>query len=63
MFVFCGLDDPAHVIHYIECTKISSTRTLLCNHIDLRYSEPIILGKTIEFTLLFVLVISPVIIQ
>ena len=63
MFVFRGFDDPVHVMHYIERTKISATRTLLCNHIDLRYSEPIILGKTIEFTQLFVLVVSPVIIQ
>ena len=56
MFVFCGLDDPAHVIHYIERTKISATRTLLCDRIDLRYFEPIVPGKNIEFGLLFVLV-------
>ena len=63
MFVFRGFDDPAHVMHYIERTNISVTRTLLCDRIDLCYSEPIILGKTIESALLFVLVISPVIIQ
>ena len=63
MFVFRGFDDPVHVMHYIEHTKISATRTLLCDRIDLRYFEPIILGKNIEFALLFVLVVSPVIIQ
>ena len=63
MFVFHGFDDPIHVMHYIEHTKISTTRTLLCDRIDFRYSEPIIPGKTIESALLFVLVISPVIIQ
>ena len=63
MFVFRGIDDLAHVMHYIEHTNISATRTLLCDRIDLHYSEPIILGKTTESALLFVLVISPVIIQ
>ena len=63
MFVFHGFDDPIHVMHYIERTKISATMMLLCDHIDLRYFEPIILGKNIEFALLFVLVLSPVIIQ
>jgi hypothetical protein len=61
--LFCGFDDPVHVMHYIERTKISTTRTLLCDRIDLRYFEPIILGKNIEFGLLFVLVVSPVIIE
>ena len=61
--MFHGFDDPIHVMHYIECTKISTTRTLLYDRIDLRYFEPIILGKTTESALLFVLVISPVIIQ
>ena len=63
MFVFHGFDDPIHVMHYIEHTKISATRTLLCDRIDLRYFEPIILGKNIEFALLFVLVVGPIIIQ
>ena len=63
MFVFRGFDDPVHVMHYIEHTKISATRTLLCDRIDLRYFEPIILGKNIEFALLFVLVVSSAIIQ
>ena len=63
MFVFHGFDDPVHVMHYIEHTKISATKMLLCDCIDLHYFEPIILGKNIEFGLLFVLVISPVIIQ
>jgi len=36
---------------------------LLCDRIDLCYSEPIILGKTKESALLFVLIVSPVIIQ
>jgi len=63
MFVFRGIDDLAHVMRYIERTNISATRTLLCDRIDLHYSEPIILGKTTESALLFVLVISPVIIQ
>jgi hypothetical protein len=49
-------------MHYIECTKISATRVLLCDRINLRYFEPIILGKNIEFGLLFVLVVSPVVI-
>jgi len=61
--VFRGIDDPAHVMHYIECTNISTTRMLLCDRIDLCYSEPIILGKTKESALLFVLIVSPVIIQ
>ena len=60
--MFRGFDDPIHVMHYIECTKISTTRMLLCDRIDLRYFEPIIPGKNIEFGLLFVLVVSPVII-
>ena len=63
MFVFRGFDDPIHVMHYIERTKISATGTLLCDRIDLHYSEPIIPGKTIESALLFVLVVSPAIIQ
>ena len=63
MFVFCGFDDPVHVMHYIERTKISATKTLLCDRINLHYFEPIILGKNIEFALLFVLVVRPVIIQ
>ena len=62
VFVFRGFDDPVHVMHYIECTKISATRMLICDRIDLCYFEPIILGKNIEFALLFVLVVSPVII-
>ena len=62
MFVFCGFDDPVHVMHYIEHTKISAIRMLLCDCIDLHYFEPIILGKNIEFALLFVLVVSPIII-
>jgi len=61
--VFRGIDDPTRVMHYIERTNISATRTLLCDRIDLHYSKPIILGKTTESALLFVLVISPVIIQ
>ena len=61
--MFRGFDDPVHVMHYIERTKISATRTLLCDRIVLRYFEPIIPGKNIEFALLFVLVVSPVIIQ
>ena len=60
--MFRGIDDPAHVMHYIECTNISTTRMLLCDRIDLYYSEPIILGKTKESALLFVLIVSPVII-
>jgi hypothetical protein len=63
MFVFRGFDDPIHVMHYIERTKISATTMLLYDRIDLRYFEPIIPGKNIEFALLFVLVVSPVIIQ
>ena len=63
MFVFRGINDPAHVMHYTERTNISATRMLLCDRIDLRYSEPIILGKTKESALLFVLIVSPVIIQ
>ena len=62
MFVFRGFDDPVHVMHYIEHTKISATKMLLCDCIDLHYFEPIILGKNIEFALLFVLVVSPIII-
>ena len=62
MFVFRGIDDPARVMHYIERTKIFATRMLLCDRINLHYFEPIILGKNIEFALLFVLVVSPVII-
>ena len=50
-------------MHYIEHTKISATGTLLCDRIILRYFEPIILGKNIEFALLFVLVVSPIIIK
>ena len=63
MFVFRGIDDPARVMHYIERTNISATRTLLCDRIDLRYFEPIILGKTKESALLFVHAVIPVIIQ
>ena len=62
MFVFRGIDDPTRVMHYIERTNISATRTLLCDRIDLRYFEPIIPGKNIKFGLLFVLVVSLVII-
>jgi hypothetical protein len=60
--VFRGFDDPTHVMHYIECTKISATRMLLCDRINFRYSEPIIPGKIIESALLFVLVVSPIIV-
>ena len=63
MFVFHGFDDPIHVMHYIERTKIFVTRMLLCDHIDLCYFEHIILGKTKESALLFVHAVIPVIIQ
>ena len=61
--MFRGFDDPVHVMHYIERTKISATRTLLCDRINLHNSEPIVPGKTIESALLFVLVVGPIIIQ
>jgi hypothetical protein len=62
MFVFHGFDDPIHVMHYIEHTKISATRMLLCDRINLCYFEPIIPRKNIECSS-FVLVVSTVIIQ
>jgi hypothetical protein len=35
MFMFLGLVDPVHVMHYIERTNINATRTLHCDLIRL----------------------------